>query len=184
MVECFNFRLIAPRRPQATTSSGVQIWWNCLASTQVTFHATVPLLYPHWRYPKSPWGLYASPPPPAALAVVGGGCWVVLVACFLSFFFFGKKVQVDSPHQQPQGLRIPRLDLYVHHLQTRTSKKVLLVTFCSVVPVVLQRHSGGYAARMKKVPPLFVVHILRKTKYTLCTFSTPPAFTSVLHSGR
>ena len=183
MVECFNFRLIAPRRPQATTSSGVQIWWNCLALTQVTFHATVPLLYPHWRYPKSPWGLYASPPPPAALAVVGGGCWVVLVACFLSFFFLVKKCRWIHLTNSRRACGSPdwiwTSTTYKRGRQKSPSGDVLLS--CSGgVAATFWRLRGSH----EKSSPLFVVHILRKTKYTLCTFSTPPAFTSVLHSGR
>ena len=39
-------------------------------SIKTTLHATAPLLYPCRRYPKCPWGLYASPPP-IALEVVG-----------------------------------------------------------------------------------------------------------------
>ena len=31
-------------------------------SIKTTLHATAPLLYPCRRYPKCPWGLYASPP--------------------------------------------------------------------------------------------------------------------------
>ena len=52
-------------------------------SIKTTLHATAPLLYPCRRYPKCPWGLYASPPP-VAMAVVG---WFL---CFPAFFFFGK----------------------------------------------------------------------------------------------
>ena len=49
-------------------------------SIKTTLHATAPLLYPCRRYPKCPWGLYASPPP-VAMAVVG---WFL---CFPAFFF-------------------------------------------------------------------------------------------------
>ena len=49
-------------------------------SIKTTLHATAPLLYPCRRYPKCPWGLYASPPP-VAMAVVG---WLL---CFPAFFF-------------------------------------------------------------------------------------------------
>ena len=42
-------------------------------SIKTTLHATAPLLYPCRRYPKCPWGLYASPPP-VAMAVVGCSC--------------------------------------------------------------------------------------------------------------
>ena len=52
-------------------------------SIKTTLHATAPLLYPCRRYPKCPWGLYASPPP-VAMAVVG---WFL---CFPAFFFFWK----------------------------------------------------------------------------------------------
>ena len=48
-------------------------------SIKTTLHATAPLLYPCRRYPKCPWGLYASPPP-VAMAVVG---WFL---CFPAFF--------------------------------------------------------------------------------------------------
>ena len=48
-------------------------------SIKTTLHATAPLLYPCWRYPKCPWGLYASPPP-VAMVVVG---WFL---CFPAFF--------------------------------------------------------------------------------------------------
>ena len=54
-------------------------------SIKTTLHATAPLLYPCRRYPKCPWGLYASPPP-VAMAVVG---WFL---CFPAFFFFEKWV--------------------------------------------------------------------------------------------
>ena len=50
-------------------------------SIKTTLHATAPLLYPCRRYPKCPWGLYASPPP-VAMAVVG---WFL---CFPAFFFW------------------------------------------------------------------------------------------------
>ena len=53
-------------------------------SIKTTLHATAPLLYPCRRYPKCPWGLYASPPP-VAMAVVG---WFL---CFPAFFFFLEK---------------------------------------------------------------------------------------------
>ena len=49
-------------------------------SIKTTLHATAPLLYPCRRYPKCPWGLYASPPP-VAMAVVG---WFL---CFPAFFW-------------------------------------------------------------------------------------------------
>ena len=48
-------------------------------SLKTTLH---PLLYPCWRYPKCPWGLYASPPP-VAMAVFG---WFLC-----PHTFFGKK---------------------------------------------------------------------------------------------
>ena len=47
---------------------------------KTTLHATAPLLYPCRRYPKCPWGLYASPPP-VAMAVFG---WFL---CFPAFFW-------------------------------------------------------------------------------------------------
>ena len=50
-------------------------------SIKTTLHGTAPLLYPCRRYPKCPWGLYASPPP-VAMAVVR---WFL---CFPAFFFF------------------------------------------------------------------------------------------------
>ena len=48
-------------------------------SIKTTLHATAPLLYPCWRYPKCPLGLYASPLL-VAMAVVG---WFL---CFPAFF--------------------------------------------------------------------------------------------------
>ena len=48
-------------------------------SIKTTLHATAPLLYPCRRYPKCPWGLYASPPPVAMAAVR----WFL---CFSAFF--------------------------------------------------------------------------------------------------
>ena len=50
---------------------------------KTTLHAMAPLLYPCRRYPKCPWGLYASPPL-VAMAVVG---WFL---CFPAFFFWKK----------------------------------------------------------------------------------------------
>ena len=53
-------------------------------SIKSTLHAPAPLLYLCRRYPKCPWGLYASPPP-VAMAVVG---WFL---CFPAFFFIKKR---------------------------------------------------------------------------------------------
>ena len=60
-------------------------------SIKTTLHATAPLLYPCRRYPKCPWGLYASPPP-VAMAVVG---WFL---CFPGFFFFFGKMGFFFPY--------------------------------------------------------------------------------------
>ena len=76
-------------------------------SIKTTLHATAPLLYPCQRYPKCPWGLYASSPP-VAMAVVG---WFL---CFPAFFFFlekcvfflyatyGKKKSLRDLHKKKQ----------------------------------------------------------------------------------
>ena len=74
------------------------------ASIKTTLHATAPLLYPCRRYPKCPWGLYASPPP-VAMAVVG---WFL---CFPAFFLekwvffspyatYAKKKSLRDLHQK------------------------------------------------------------------------------------
>ena len=44
-----------------------------LLPSQVRLHATAPLLYPYRRYPKCPWGQYASPPL-VAMALGGSYC--------------------------------------------------------------------------------------------------------------
>ena len=64
-------------------------------SIKTTLHTTAPLLYPCWRYPKCPWGLYASPPP-VAMAVVG---WFL---CFPAFFFWEKWVFFPQTRLTPQ----------------------------------------------------------------------------------
>ena len=62
-------------------------------SIKTTLHATAPLLYPCRRYPKCPWGLYASPPP-VAMAVVG---WFVFPR-----LFFGKKAFFSHTRLTPK----------------------------------------------------------------------------------
>ena len=64
-------------------------------SVKTTLHATAPLLYPCRRYPKCPWGLYASPPP-VAMAVVG---WFL---CFPAFFFLEKRVFFSHTRLTPK----------------------------------------------------------------------------------
>ena len=51
-------------------------------------HATSTLLYPCWRYPKCPWGLYASPPPQAMALVKWLLCFFYVLFFFFFFFFF------------------------------------------------------------------------------------------------
>ena len=53
-------------------------------SIKTTLHATAEFLYPCRRYPKCPWGLYASPPP-VDMAVLG------VVLMFPRPFLFQKK---------------------------------------------------------------------------------------------
>ena len=70
-------------------------------SIKTTLHATAPLLYPCRRYPKCPWGLYASRPP-VAMAVVG---WFL---CFPAFFL---EKWVFFPHTRltPRKKKFTRL---------------------------------------------------------------------------
>ena len=75
-------------------------------SVKTTLHATAPLLYVCRRYPKCPWGLYASPPP-VAMALIG---WFL---CFPAFFLFFLK----------NGFHFPIRDLHKKKVYATYSKK-------------------------------------------------------------
>ena len=71
-------------------------------SIKTPLHATGPLLYPCRRYPKCPWGLYASPPP-AAMAVVG---WFLFFPAFFFLFFLKKGFfSIRDLYQKQKSLR-------------------------------------------------------------------------------
>ena len=93
-------------------------------SINTTLHATAPLLYPCRRYPKGPWGLYASPPP-VAMAVVGWFlCFPAFLFSFLSFFFFFLEKRVFLPHTR----LAPKKSLRDLHQKKLSVEKIMRLT--------------------------------------------------------
>ena len=106
-------------------------------SIRTTLHATAPLLYPCRRYPKCPWGLYASPPP-VAMAVVG---WFL---CFPSFFlekwvFFSHtrltpKKKVYATYTKKKNFRrkktrlTPKNKSYATYAKKKIKKRLTLIS--------------------------------------------------------
>ena len=102
-------------------------------SIKTTLHATAPLLYPCRRYPKCPWGLYASPPP-VAMAVVG---WFL---CFPAFFFgkmcfffpyatYAKKKSLRHLHQKKKKFRRKKNATYAKKKKLRDLRQKKKATY-------------------------------------------------------
>ena len=109
-------------------------------SIKTTLHATAPLLYPCRRYPKCPWGLYASPPP-VAMAVVG---WFL---CFPAFFL-EKWVFFSHTRLTPKKKKFTRLT--PKKKKFRRKKKTRLTPKKKKVYATYAKKKKSYATYAKK----------------------------------
>ena len=120
-------------------------------SIKTTLHATAPLLYPCRRYPKCPWGLYASPPP-VAMAVVG---WFL---CFPAFFL--------------------EKWVFFSHMRLTPKKKKVYATYTKKKKNSVEKKNATYAKKKKSLRDLrqkkksYATYAKKKIKKRLTLIST------------